>query len=223
MTRAATKTIAFPPRSERKGNQRSRKRILAAKSQLSRMALRARRKFLRIFPNGFRDHDYIDLERVYKWNAHLAWQGVLDKKSLRKLLANGKFQQISALAVRIESRTNLLFSFDKMALRDAVKSPAAAEAFAIALYDLLYGFKPLEIRFSGWLEALAQLPPTADQGSHVATGHRVCIHRTTRRSFFPKTDGHPGGSTAIRLRTPIFVPANLVRIQRPPQVCKPSP
>jgi hypothetical protein len=111
-----------------------------------------------MFPSGFRDHDYIDLERAYKWNAHLAWQSVLNKESLRKLLATGEFQQISAMAVRIESRTNLLFSFEKMALRDAVKSPAAAEAFAIALYELLHGSKTLEVRFSGWLEVIAQLP-----------------------------------------------------------------
>jgi hypothetical protein len=45
-----------------------------------------------------------------------------------------------------------------MALRDAVNSPAAAEAFAVALYDLLHGSQPLEVRFSGWLEAIAQLP-----------------------------------------------------------------
>ena len=46
-------------------------------------ALRSRRKFLRIFPGGFADPDYIE----------------------------------------IESCTNLLFSFEKMALRDAVPAP----------------------------------------------------------------------------------------------------
>jgi hypothetical protein len=111
-----------------------------------------------MFPGGFQDQDYIDLERAYKWNAHLAWQSALDNETLRKLLANGEFQQIAAMAVRIEARTNLLFSFEKMALRDAVKSPAAAEAFAVALYDLLHGSKPLEVRFSEWLQAIAQLP-----------------------------------------------------------------
>ena len=28
----------------------------------------ARKKFLRIFPGGFRDADYVDLERAYKWD-----------------------------------------------------------------------------------------------------------------------------------------------------------
>lgn len=37
-----------------------------------------------------------------------------------------------AAAVAIESRTNLLFSFEKMALRDAVRSPAGARVLAFA-------------------------------------------------------------------------------------------
>jgi hypothetical protein len=120
--------------------------------------LRARRKFLRIFPDAFRDQDYVDLERAYKWNAHLAWQGALDQKTFRQLIAKGEYRQIAEMAVRIESRTNLLFSFEKMALRDAVKSPAGAKAFAGALYDLLHGAGSLEHRFSAWVEAVAVLP-----------------------------------------------------------------
>jgi hypothetical protein len=98
------------------------------------------------------------LERAYKWNAHQAWEAALARESLGRLLAHGEFEQVAAMAVRIESRTNLLFSFEKMALRDAVKSPAGAKAFAIALGDLLYGYGPLEDRFSRWLEAIGQLP-----------------------------------------------------------------
>jgi hypothetical protein len=36
------------------------------------------------------------------------------------LLRANKFEEIAMRAVRIESRTNLIFSFEKMALRDAV-------------------------------------------------------------------------------------------------------
>jgi hypothetical protein len=101
--------------------------------------LRARKKFFRIFPAGFRDPDYVDLERSYKWNAHQAWESALDRSSFRKLIAGREYQEIAATAVRIEAKTNLLFSFEKMALRDAVKSASGAQAFAIALYDLLHG------------------------------------------------------------------------------------
>ncbi len=95
----------------------------------SRYALRARRKFLRIFPNGFRDLDYVELERAYKWNAHLAWQRILSKRQFARLLRDQDYVGIAAEAVRIESRTNLLFSFEKMALRDAVKTPPSRAGF----------------------------------------------------------------------------------------------
>jgi len=36
-----------------------------------RLIARAKRKFLRTFPDGFRDETYLDWERNYKWNAHL--------------------------------------------------------------------------------------------------------------------------------------------------------
>ena len=69
-----------------------------------------------------------------------------------------RYQTMAAMAVRIESRTNLLFSFEKMALRDATKSAAGAKVFAVALYELLHGTGPLEQRFSAWVEAVASLP-----------------------------------------------------------------
>jgi hypothetical protein len=123
-----------------------------------RKALRARRKFLRIFPKAFRDEDYVDLERAYKWNAHLAWERELSKKNFRSLLRQERYADIAAIAVRVESRTNLLFSFEKMALRDAIRTPASAKAFALSLYELLYGTADMETRFSSWVETIAALP-----------------------------------------------------------------
>ena len=83
-------------------------------------AKRARKKFLRYVPDGFRDETYIDWERAYKWNAHEQWAEVLGPRQFKRLLAAERYEEIAAHAVRIESRTNLLFSFEKMALRDAV-------------------------------------------------------------------------------------------------------
>src|SRR5688572_1055374 len=102
-------------------------------------ARRCRQKFLRFFPQGFRDETYIAWERGYKWQAHEQWLEALGRARFRTLLRDGKVEEIAAQAVRIESRTNLLFSFEKMALRDAVKSRAGARDFAQGLYDLLYG------------------------------------------------------------------------------------
>jgi hypothetical protein len=125
---------------------------------LSSEASRARRKFLRAFPGGFRDETYLDWERGYKWNAHRRWEEMLGESILEGLIKEKKFEETAAAAIRIESRTNLLFSFEKMALRDAVRSPAGAKAFALALFDFLHGTEPMQVRFANWVEAIARLP-----------------------------------------------------------------
>src|SRR4051794_19850071 len=121
-------------------------------------ARRARRTFLHYFPDGFRDETYLAWERDYKWEAHRAWNRVLDRDTFRALRREGRHEEIAATAVRIESRTNLLFSFEKMALRDAVSSPEGAEAFADGLYDWLWGPGGEEKRFEQWCEVVAGLP-----------------------------------------------------------------
>jgi len=121
-------------------------------------ALKSRRKFLYYFPGGFHDPTYIDWERNYKWNAHQQWEEVLNRNELRHLLKQKQYTEIAARAIRIESRTNLLFSFEKMALRDAVKSGAGARLFSHGLYDLLHGSLNMEERFAGWVETIALLP-----------------------------------------------------------------
>jgi hypothetical protein len=139
-----------------------RKRATKARSDarrvLSRQALRARRKFLRHFPGGFRDETYLDWERSYKWNAHLRWEAELNQPIFKGLIKAKKFEEIAATAIRIESRTNLLFSFEKMALRDAIRSPAGARAFSLALFDLLHGPDAMDARFSRWIDAIGRLP-----------------------------------------------------------------
>jgi len=121
-------------------------------------ALRARRKFLHFFRHGFSDARYIDWERGYKWNAHEEWNRKLGKAEFEQPLKNGEFLEIAARVVRLESRTNLLFSFEKMAVRDAVKTIHGARQFSEGLYALIYGADPLSKRFQSWLEVVASLP-----------------------------------------------------------------
>jgi hypothetical protein len=151
-----SKALSNPPRPV--GRRTRGKPAASGKRVLSREALRARRKFLRAFPGGFRDETYLDWERDYKWNAHLRWEESLGESILERLIKAKQFEQIAAAATRIESRTNLLFSFEKMALRDAVRSAVGAKAFALALYDFLHGTEPMEVRFTKWVEAVAGLP-----------------------------------------------------------------
>ena len=119
---------------------------------------RARRTFLGYFPDGFRDETYLDWERDYKWQAARRWQDDLSKAEMRGLLDHGRHEEIAQRAVRIESRTNLLFSFEKMALRDALKEPRGAKAFAEGLHDWLHGTGSEHTRFERWLETVEDLP-----------------------------------------------------------------
>lgn len=129
-------------------------------SAASEGAMRCRRKFLRFFPGGFHDEKYIDWERGYKWESHERWEEALSKAEFRRLLRAREFSEIAARAVRVEqrSRHSMIFSFEKMALRDAVKSEAGARAFAEGLYDFLHGSGSVAVRFERWCEAVAALP-----------------------------------------------------------------
>jgi hypothetical protein len=117
-----------------------------------------RRKFLRFFPRGFQDETYISWERDYKWKAHQRWVELLGASTMRKLIKAGDHGEIARRAVTIEARTNLLFSFEKMALRDAVRVAPGAQAFAEGLYQFLHGRGSDEARFNAWVASIAMLP-----------------------------------------------------------------
>jgi len=132
----------------------------AGGGQPSTGAERCRRKFLRFFPGGFADETYLAWERGYKWETHGRWQEALGREEFRRLLRRREFAEVAARAVRVEqrSRHSMIFSFEKMALRDAVKSEEGARAFAEGLYDFLHGAGGVERRFGRWVEAVAALP-----------------------------------------------------------------
>ncbi|HEU4590083.1 MAG TPA: hypothetical protein VFS13_04170 [Steroidobacteraceae bacterium] len=132
----------------------------AVRPSLTPAARRCRRKFLDYFPGGFHDADYLDLERDYKLQTHRRWQEALGAPEFRRLIAAGEFAEIAARAIRVEqrSRHSMIFSFEKMALRDAVRSPAGARDFATGLFELLHGRGALARRFERWIDVVAALP-----------------------------------------------------------------
>ena len=121
-------------------------------------AEKCRRKFLKYFPGGFDDGTYVDWERNFKWQAHRRWAEALNQSAFRSLLRDEAYADIAAHAVRIETRTSLLFSIEKMALRDALRPPEGARAFAEGLYHFLYGGGNDEVRFNRWRDVVAALP-----------------------------------------------------------------
>jgi hypothetical protein len=130
------------------------------RGETSEGAARCRRKFLRYFPGGFKDETYVAWEREYKWESHERWEASLGRDEFRGLLQRGEFAEVAGRAVRVEqrSRHSMIFSFEKMALRDAVKQPEGARAFAEGLYDFLHGAGDMERRFTRWCEVVAALP-----------------------------------------------------------------
>jgi hypothetical protein len=120
--------------------------------------LRCRRRFLRYFPQGFRDEQYLSWEREYKAEAHTRWTTELSRRKFIQLLAAQQYLEIASEAMRIEARTNLLFSFEKMAVRDAVRTSKGARRFADGLYAWLHGRGSMQSRFDAWCDAVAGLP-----------------------------------------------------------------
>lgn len=102
----------------------------------------------------------MEWERDYKWETHERWKEVLNRDEFRRLIKRGEFAEIAARAVRVEqrSRHSMIFSFEKMALRDAVKTAQGARLFATGLYEFLHGAGSDETRFTKWIETVAQLP-----------------------------------------------------------------
>ena len=133
-------------------------RILGKTDPAGRKRMKCRRKFLHYFKKGYDDPKYIDWERQYKLDAHFQFQQELNREDYETLLKSKKYSEIALRAVRIESRTNLLFSFEKMALRDAIKIPSGARDFARGLFDYVYGNENLENRFEHFSEVLRSLP-----------------------------------------------------------------
>ena len=113
-----------------------------------------------MFPGGFSDERYLSWERDYKVDASRLWaQEIGGKGALRTALDRGEHQEVAAAAVRIESSRSLLFSFEKMALRDAVvRSEEGAVRFADGLYDWLHGPGGEQARFERWTEVVRGLP-----------------------------------------------------------------
>jgi hypothetical protein len=110
--------------------------------------------------------------------------------------------EVAERAIKIEGRTNLLFSFEKMAIRDAVKSIQGACGFAVGLYEFLYG----KGDFDQWCAELGKLPrkQTRVLTWPVATVFPFIAMPKTR---FPEAECDPESCRGIRIRIPLQLDA----------------
>jgi hypothetical protein len=133
-------------------------KILGRTTETEKARQKCVKKFLYYFPGGYQGKKYMAWERDYKWAAHIAWQEQLNKSVFKELLEEADYGEIARRAVKIESKTNLLFSFEKMALRDAVNTSQSARLFAEGLFHFIYGGAALPKRFEQYRDTLAILP-----------------------------------------------------------------
>jgi hypothetical protein len=112
---------------------------------------------LKEFPDGFKDQKYLQWERGYKEAASREWQAQLSEAEFRRLVKAGEFEEIVRRALKIESSTNLLFSFEKMALRDASRG-MGSQPFAAGLFEYLHGAGDKKRRLEAFVKVLAELP-----------------------------------------------------------------
>ena len=96
-------------------------RSLVRKDPVERARKHCKRKFLYYFKKGYQDQKYLNWERQYKLEAHLQFQNELNKNAYNKLLKERAYEKIASIAVRIESKTNLLFSFEKNRSRPSLQ------------------------------------------------------------------------------------------------------
>jgi len=120
----------------------------------------AKRRFKEIFPGGFADATYIEWERGYKWNAHLAWQQQLDRATWARLLAAGAQQEVAARIASFYARSklNMLALYEWMALREALTDKTGARLLATGLYELIHGTGQFAARVEQFAAVLDRLP-----------------------------------------------------------------
>lgn len=124
----------------------------------NRALIKHKKRFLRFFPKGFKDQRYIEWERTYKWEAHKLWHRLLNKEEFERLLRTKQFDTIASRALQVESKTTFLFSFEKMALRDALHIGDGAKTFSEGLHTLLHERGSGKELFVQWIMSVAQLP-----------------------------------------------------------------
>ena len=187
-------------------------------SRLTPKALRCRKTFLRYFPQGYQDETFVAWERDYKANACVRFEQQLGGGKLRELVERGQLREAARLAVAIEARTNLLFSFEKMALRDAVGTPAGARLFTHGLLELVEGGVDA-VSFHRWCETVSRLPRRQTRVSTLAGGDRLRLHRATRGTRLPEADRHPSRPAGVWLRFSLLVAARLGHLRQPARLC----
>ncbi len=125
--------------------------------------------FLGRYRDGFDDPAYIgDLhsgERAYKVAAHELYRAELGDGCAERLLEQVEIGELRCRSLRVQGRTNLLFSTEAAAFRDGLPVDSAATQFSFALLRLLSSDTIDGARFHELARAVSSLPAEEDKTS----------------------------------------------------------
>lgn len=144
----------LPPLKEKKGKYLlPRKRITLKQAE---------EDFKKSFPQGFADPSYLGDrttgERNYKLYAHKQWLDKLGNGKVRELLDSNDIEELAERALSIISKVNLLSSFEKMAIHDALIQQGPAKKFFNTLIDLLDSPDITSQVYEPYIGAVCNLP-----------------------------------------------------------------
>jgi hypothetical protein len=124
------------------------------------------------FPGLFQDRDLVRRELDYKRAAHQKWKELFGRKRGRRLIEQGRLEEIGPGLDAIHHETNIPSRFEIMAAHDGYKDPKAATAVLRATLDFLDD--PAASSFQSMVSAIASLPAPVD-GSRVLTWPNATI------------------------------------------------
>jgi len=178
--------------------------------------------FLGLHSGGFLGESYLTNEREYKVKASAYFQEHLGRQALEGLLAAGQFEEVCKIALRVISKTNLIFPQESMALREGLKrGDEQKQQFARALFEQLYGDGTDQQRFEGFAQMLTELdackwtiatyfPYMNDPAHHIFVKPTITVKAAEAFAFDIAYNAHPNWRTYDRIRQFVaFVSAEL--------------
>jgi hypothetical protein len=89
------------------------------------------KRFLRHFPGGFDDPQYRDMED-YKREDLAEARLALDRSTIEQAVAREDWPTVMERVSQAVQRTNLVYTFENMRVRDLIRTPSSAVARAVA-------------------------------------------------------------------------------------------
>lgn len=115
--------------------------------------------FLKLFPGGFYDPVYLsqnrkETERIEKADASELARTLLSEPQWSALARDGDFAEVCRRLARVESKTNLLHTMEKIKLNAALKDASLQKLLAEAFFEDIYGAGSRMSRFATLSQAL---------------------------------------------------------------------